>query len=105
MTQIATAIREVRNAGKRAGDEVVQPYLRPVEPLRPRAFKELRGVERVTLKAGESRVVRFSISPARDLAIYDDVNKAYAVDAGQFEVQIGASSADIRAKAALDVTH
>jgi beta-glucosidase len=65
----------------------------------------LRGIERVALKPGESRVLTFNISPQRDLAIYDDVKKAYAVDAGRFEVQIGASSADIRVKAALDVTN
>ena len=94
----------VKNAGKRAGDEVVQLYLQPLDPKRPRALKELRGIERIALEPGESRVVKFSIDPARDLTIYDDVKKAYAVDAGKFEVQIGASSADIRAKAALVVT-
>jgi beta-glucosidase len=93
----------VKNAGKRAGDEVVQMYLRPLDPQRTRALKDLRGVERVTLKPGESRQVTFTVKPARDLAIYDDAKKSYAVDSGRFEVQIGASSADIRAKAALSV--
>jgi beta-glucosidase len=93
----------VRNAGKRAGDEVVQLYLQPVDPQRPRALKELRGMERVSLEPGESRQVRFTVQPARDLAIYDEVKKAYAVDGGKFELQIGASSADIRAKAPFTV--
>ena len=93
----------ITNTGKRAGDEVVQLYLRPLDPKRARALKELRGVERVTLEPGQSRQVSFTVKPDRDLAIYDDVKKAYSVDAGTFEVQIGASSADIRAKANLTV--
>jgi beta-glucosidase len=93
----------VRNTGNRAGDEVVQLYLKPLDPKRTRALKELRGIERVTLEPGQSRQVTFTVKPDRDLAIYDDVKKSYAVDPGVFEVQIGASSADIRAKAHLTV--
>ena len=88
---------------QRAGDEVVQLYLKPLDPKRERALKELRGIERVTLEPGQSRQVSFTVKPDRDLTIYDDVKKAYAVDPGTFEVQIGASSADIRAKAKLTV--
>jgi len=95
----------VRNAGSRAGDEVVQLYLRPLDPRRPRALEELRGVERITLKPGESRVVTFAVTPSRDLTIYDETRKAYVVDPGRFELQIGASSADIRAKSVFTVTN
>jgi len=95
----------VKNVGKRAGDEVVQMYLKPLDPSRARAIKELRGIERVTLEPGQSREVSFVVKPGRDLTIYDDTKKAYAVDAGRFEVQIGASSADIRAKAIMTVTN
>ena len=93
----------VKNVGKRAGDEVVQLYLKPLTPMRTRAHKDLRGIERLTLAPGESRQVSFEVKPDRDLTIYDDVKKAYAVDPGNFEVQIGASSADIRARATLIV--
>jgi beta-glucosidase len=98
------AVVTVKNVGKRAGDEVVQLYLEPLDPRRARALKELRGIERVTLEPGQSRRVSFTVKPDRDLTIYDDVRKAYAVDPGRFEVQIGASSADIRAKTSLVVT-
>jgi beta-glucosidase len=92
-----------KNIGERIGDEVVQLYRRPVDPQRPRALKELRGIERITLKPGESRPVTFSVKPDRDLTIYYDVKKSCAVDPGKFEVQIGASSGDIRAKGSLAV--
>ena len=95
----------ISNVGQRAGDEVVQMYLKPLEPRRTRALKELRGIERVTLQPGQSRQVRFTVKPDRDLTIYDDVKKAYAVDGGRFEVQIGASSADIRARSVMTVTN
>jgi beta-glucosidase len=99
----ATATVTVKNTGKRAGAEVAQLYLRPVDAKRTRALKELRGIERIELKPGESKRVTFTVKPARDLAIYDDVKKAYAVDAGRFEVGVGASSSDIRARATLVV--
>jgi beta-glucosidase len=98
-----TATLEVRNIGKRSGDEVVQLYLAPLAARRPRALQELRGIERVALKPGESRTVTFQVTPARDLPIYDDVAKKYAVDPGRYEVRVGASSADIRARTTLTV--
>jgi beta-glucosidase len=82
---------------------VVQLYLKPLDPKRPRALKELRGIERVTLKPGESKQITFSVRPDRDLRIYDETKKDYAVDAGRFEVQVGASSTDVRARAAFAV--
>jgi beta-glucosidase len=98
-----TATVAVKNVGKRSGAEVVQLYLAPVGAQRERAVQELRGIERVELGPGESRRIAFTIAPRRDLAIYDDARHAYAVDPGRFEVRVGASSADIRARAALTV--
>jgi beta-glucosidase len=100
--QVTVSVR-VKNAGTRAGDEVVQLYIRPVDPKRTRASKELRGVQRITLKPGETRLVTFTIQGRRDAAYYDDIGKHYAVDDGQYEVQIGASSADIRVKKTLRI--
>lgn len=94
----------IKNIGKRKGDEVVQLYMHPLDPQRPRAVKELRGMQRLTLDAGESRRVAFTINPATDLSHYDVPAQHYAVDAGRYEVQIGASSADIRVKARLTVS-
>jgi beta-glucosidase len=93
---VVQASLSVKNVGKRAGDEVVQLYLRALDPQRPRAVKELRGTARLTLKPGESSRVSFAITPSHDLRHYDVDKKDYAVDAGRYEAQIGASSADIR---------
>ncbi|KAF1716535.1 glucan 1,4-alpha-glucosidase [Pseudoxanthomonas yeongjuensis] len=96
---------QVGNKGARAGDEVVQLYLRQVRPGHGhgRALKELRGFQRITLQPGESRKVEFAILPERDLRFYDEQGKRYAVDPGAYEVQVGASSADIRARATFEV--
>jgi beta-glucosidase len=88
---------KVSNAGKRAGDEVVQLYLRGVGTPHQRSNKDLRGIQRITLQPGQTREVSFDVTPATDLRYYDTKKAAYAVDAGRYEVQVGASSADIRA--------
>jgi len=94
---------KVKNTGTRAGDEVVQLYVRSLEPKQERALKELRGIERIALRPGEERSVSFSVVPSKDLKHYDVEKKAYAVDAGAYELQIGASSEDIRLKSRLVV--
>ena len=103
-TQPVTATVQVKNTGKRAGDEVVQLYLHPLDAKRERAGKELRGFQRVHLQPGESRAVSFTITPQKDLRTWDEARDAYSVDPGAYEVQIGASSADVRAKTRLNVT-
>jgi beta-glucosidase len=90
---------KLKNVGARAADEVVQLYLRALEPKRSRALKDLRGSARFALAPGEERRVSFTVVPSRDLTYYDEEQKRYAVDPGKYEVQVGASSADIRTKA------
>jgi beta-glucosidase len=93
----------VWNTGKVASDEVVQLYLAPEKPVRERALKELRGFQRVHLQPGEERSLEFSILPSRDLRIYDEASAAYVVDPGKYEVQVGASSGDIRQRTTLRI--
>ena len=52
---------DVKNVGGRDGDEVVQLYARDVESSRPVALRQLRGFERLSLKAGEQKRVRFTL--------------------------------------------
>jgi beta-glucosidase len=86
----------VKNAGERDGDEVVQLYVRDPESRLKMPIRSLRGFERVSLKRGEAQPVRFRLSPAKDFAYYDADKKAYVVEPGEFEVQVGGSSQDLR---------
>lgn len=94
----------VKNVGARAGDEIVQLYIAPLDAKRPRANRELRGAKRLSLKPGESRSVQFTIKPTTDLRHYDVDTKRYAVDAGKYQVQVGASSSDIRVRQGFEVS-
>jgi beta-glucosidase len=94
---------KVKNTGQRAGDEVVQLYVRAAHDGPWRSNKELRGFQRVNLQPGEEKSVSFDIEPRTALRYYDDTRHAYAVDPGRYEVQVGASSADIRLTAPFDV--
>jgi beta-glucosidase len=92
----------VTNVGKRDGDEVVQLYLHDLVASVTRPIMQLRGFRRVHLKAGESKKVDFALGPD-DLAFYDRDMKRI-VEPGAFELMVGASSADIRQRATLEVT-
>jgi beta-glucosidase len=94
---------DIQNSGNRAGDEVVQLYVHDVEASVKRPKKELRGFERVSLRPGEKKSVSF-VLPAEKLAFWDVNKKAFVVEAGAFEVLIGSSSDDIRAKGRFEVT-
>jgi len=94
---------DVKNVGGRDGDEVVQLYARDVESSRPVALRQLRGFERVSLKAGEQKRVRFTLVPARDLATYDETRTTLAVEPGEFEIEVGASSQDLRLRGRVSV--
>ena len=83
---------EVENTGRRAGDEVVQVYVRDVAGSRVRPTKELRGFQRVTLQPGERRTLSFRLTPA-ELGFYDQ-RMRYVVEPGAFKVMAGRSSAD-----------
>jgi beta-glucosidase len=87
---------DVANAGGRDGDEVVQLYARDVASDRPVAVRQLRGFERVHLKAGERRRVSFTLVLERDLSTWDEARKAFAAAPGEFEIEVGASSRDLR---------
>jgi len=87
---------QVRNTGDRAGEEVVQLYARDVESTRPMPIKQLRGFERIALNQGEQKTVSFNLNARNDLRYYDATEQRYRVEPGEFEIQVGSSSADIR---------
>ncbi len=84
----------VSNSGSRAGDEVVQLYLRDDVASVTRPVKELRGFRRIALQPGERRALSFTLRPG-DLAFYDQrLNRV--VEAGSFTVFVGGSSAAVQ---------
>jgi beta-glucosidase len=97
----ATVRCTVKNTGDRAGDEVVQLYIRDVLASVARPVMELRGFSRVHLSPGESRELTFTLAP-EDLRMLDRDLK-WVVEPGAFRVMIGASSEDIRLRGALTV--
>ena len=86
----------IKNAGTLAGSEVVQLYARHVAPKLAQPRQQLRGFERVVLAPGETRRVAFRLTPQSAFAHYDEEKRAEAVEPGEYELQAGASSRDIR---------
>lgn len=91
----------VTNTGKVAGDEVVQLYLRDELASVARPVMELKGFQRVHLEPGESRELRFTISPVMLTLLDKDLRPV--IEPGDFRVMIGASSQDIRQRTVLTV--
>ena len=98
-----TVSLNVKNTGPRAGHEVVQLYVKAVNPRVPMPLKELRGFRRIALEPGDQKAVSFQITPVSAMPRYDDVRKTYVVDPGEYEIEVGASSRDIRQRARLRV--
>lgn len=83
----------VANTGTRAGDEVVQLYLRDDVASVTRPVKQLRGFKRIHLRSGETRRVEFVLTP-KDLAFYG-LDMRPVVEPGTFTVFVGGSSTDL----------
>jgi beta-glucosidase len=84
----------VTNAGKRAGTEVVQLYVRDLVGSVTRPVKELKGFQKVALGPGESRDVTFTLT-AKDLAFYTAAGQ-WEAEPGAFKVFIGGNSKDVK---------
>ena len=89
-----TATVTVTNTGKYDGSEVVQLYLRDLVGSVTRPVKELKGFEKIFLKAGESREVSFKITS--DLLKFYNYNLDYVCEPGDFDVMIGGNSRDVK---------
>ncbi|HEY0362778.1 MAG TPA: glycoside hydrolase family 3 N-terminal domain-containing protein [Solirubrobacteraceae bacterium] len=99
--EVAIAV-EVENVGERAGDEVVQLYVRDEEASVTRPVKELRGFRRVHLAAGERRRVTFRLA-AEQLA-FTGLDGQLVLEPGRVRVMVGTSSADLPCQADLELT-
>ncbi len=83
------------NSGKVDGAEVIQAYIQDKVSSMPRPTKELKGFSKVTLKAGESRMVNMEL-PISEWGFYDETSKQFKVEPGQFVINLGTSSRDIK---------
>ena len=95
---------KVKNSGSRAGAEVVQLYVHDGHAKIDRPEHELKAFSRVELKPGESQTVKLQLDRSA-FEYWSPQTKAWTLDPGTFEMQVGASSRDIRLKAPVEITH
>ena len=87
---------DVENTGSVDGAEVVQLYIADPEASIDRPAKELKGFEKVFLKAGEKKTVTFEID-AEDLSYFDAEKHEWVAESGEFQALLGSSSEDLKA--------
>jgi len=87
----------VKNTGKVAGEEVVQCYIRDLIGSVTRPVKELKGFEKISLKAGESKTVTFTITP--EMLAFHRLDMTYGTEPGNYNLFIGGNSHDLKATA------
>jgi len=93
----------VKNTGKCAGKEIAQVYVAAPKGQLEKPAKELKAFAKTRmLQPGESQTLTMTIA-RRDLASFDEAQSQWVVDAGTYQVLIGASCTDIRQQAAVDV--
>ncbi len=86
---------DLKNSGKRDGEEVVQLYVKHLDSKVARPIKELKVFQRVAVRAGQSRKITLQL-PAERLAYWNTEQHRFVVEPGKVELMIGSSSADIR---------
>ena len=94
---------DLKNTGRRAGDEVVQLYVRHEASKVERPRKELRGFERVSLEAGETKTVRLKLRAA-SLAYWDEKTSRFVVEDEPVRLMVGGSSSDVRLETTVRVS-
>jgi beta-glucosidase len=85
---------DVTNTGQRAGDEVVQLYIRDLVSSTTRPVKELKGFQRISLQPGERQSVALEITPDR-LAFWN-IDKQFVVEPGEFLIMVGPNSVELQ---------
>ena len=93
---------DIKNTGQRDGQEIVQVYVRDIAASVPRPLKELKGFQKVPLKAGATKTVHFTLSD-RDFAFWDNELESWKIEPGLFEILVGTASNNILAKGQLEV--
>lgn len=83
----------VKNSGSYAGDEIVQLYIRDIAASFVRPVKELKAFEKISLKVGEEKLVKFALT-ANDFSFYD-MDGNTLLEPGDFEVYVGRNSVEL----------
>jgi beta-glucosidase len=94
---------DVTNTGQRAGQEIVQLYVHDIVSRLSRPPKELKDFAKVALAPGETKTVTLTLD-RQALAYWDDAQQSWVAEAGEFEVLVGSSSQDIRARVKFHLT-
>lgn len=93
----------ITNSGDREGQEVVQLYVRDLETTVFRPKQELKGFAKIRLEPGEAQMVSFTLDQ-RAFAFWDSELQDWKVEAGLFEIQVGASSRDFRLRERVEIS-
>ncbi|MDQ6422936.1 glycoside hydrolase family 3 C-terminal domain-containing protein [Paenibacillus sp. LHD-117] len=101
-TETVTVTVTVRNTGERAGKEVVQLYVKPLDSTVVRPLKELKGFRKISLQPGESAQVTFALDK-RSFAYFNTEIGDWFAETGAYELLSGPSSAETPLAAAVNV--
>ena len=101
MEEVHISLR-LTNTGSATGTEIVQLYLADPHASMSCPVKELQGFARVSLEPGESKCVTFTAAPSQMAFLGEDGK--WVIEAGQIDVEVGASSEDIRLSSAFRIT-
>ncbi|WEJ94853.1 beta-glucosidase [Yamadazyma tenuis] len=94
----------VENTGSCDGDEVIQLYTSHKNPKTIKPCQELKGYEKVSIKAGESARVEIHLSLKDSLSFFDEYFGKWSLEAGEYEFRVGKSSGDIRLTQLANIT-
>ena len=97
-----TVTATIKNTGSKDGDEVVQLYVKDLTSKQVQPIKSLKGFKRISLKKGESKSVELTLK-ADDLKYYDETKDDYIIEQGNYEIQVGASSDDIKLSVSIEI--
>jgi beta-glucosidase len=93
---------DIKNSGKLAGDEVVQVYAKKLNPQIPQPIKTLVTFTRIKLKKNEEKTIDISFNK-KQLQYWDMENQQYKVAPGEYEIEVGPSSSDIKLTTVINI--
>ena len=100
---VVTISVDIKNAGKRDGDEVVQMYVAYPASSVARPIEELKNFKRISLRAGESKTISLPLA-AKSIAYWNEQAHAFVVEPGALEVRVGSSSDNIKLRQTISIS-